>query len=259
MKKYLVLLTALLAFTFVSCTKNKESVEKTDGDVVYTEDSVLEEVTVTADPEIPCVLFYETGYLWTLNNDGTLDADTQLTCGTEFLAYPATSDSKNEIVEAYEYSRTGKKSTEIYAHVFYQDKDYWINMDLIQPDSKAAIVIDPKAMIYNTADIVDVGSKSVPQFQLVAVLNGFEDDTFAKITFRAADKSSREVYVKKAAISNKSDDVLCYRVLTRALTLKDSVVVSELFDDCETLNLSNAMSEKMEEDFSDYIDALAAE
>lgn len=251
MKKSLILVSVLLAASlFFGCNKNKKDTVQPETEFVE-DGSTFEEVIPEAT--IPCVVFYDSAYLWTENEEGTLDAYSPLLIGQEVLAYPTVDGSLSEVVESKEFSRSGKKEKEEYTHVSFEEKDYWINSLVIQPNSKVGIITDPKAIVYNSPDIVDVGSRIIPQFQLIAVKTDFEspadsDVEFSQITFRSEDRSARDVYVKSQVISKALDDVLALRILAKVSTIDNAVVLDEVIDNINRLQTSGYMQEKINED-----------
>lgn len=259
MKKSLILVSLLAAASlFIACNKDKKEVSNSETEFVE-DGSTFEEVIPEAT--VPCVLFYDSAYIWTENDEGTLDANIQLFIGQELLAYPAVEGSLSEVVESKEFSRNGKKEKEEYTHVSFEDKDYWINSLVIQPNSKVGLVVDPKAVVYNSPDIVDVGSRIIPQFQLVAIKTDFEspaesDVEFSQITYRSEDRSAREIYVKSSVISKALDDVLALRVLAKASTIDNKIVLDEVIENMERLQTSGYVQEKINEDLMDKLEQL---
>lgn len=256
MKKYFVFIFLSL-FMVLSCSKNKKTdiqIEKEE--IAIEENSIPDEnkIEEILEPIIPCVLFYDSAYIWSENKSGILDAVTLLYSGQELFAYPSNSDKIGEELFTKDFSRAGHlDSVENYTKIFYKDKEYWINSHVIAPYTKAGLIIDTKAIVYNSPDVLDVGSVLIPQFQLIAINTNFEtpsssDVSFSKVTFRSEEKTSRNCYVKSSVISSFPDDVKAFRFLNKAALSEKKEIKEELLANCINLELSEEMKQKLEED-----------
>lgn len=248
MKKLILSISVLFAvLALAGCSKEKSD-GVADQSVAKTVDASGKEKSVSL---IPSVLFYDEGSLWFENADGALEWYVTLNAGQTLYAYPASTDSENEVVEAQKMNKAGKKDQDLYIKVLYDQKDYWILSDLVVANATAAVVIED-TVNYSKDSIDGLSSKAakIPTGKIVAIHNDYKgsedsDMSFVKVTWRnGKERSYREVFLKSETVSTSSADLTAIRIVNKIAGIKepDPVVVGELMASVYDLKLSDGIS-----------------
>lgn len=195
---------------------------------------------------VPGIFLQEGGWLWTQKDDGVMAAKVKLSEGTELDVYPESKDS------AYE----GGKSALNFVKVKYESKDYWAISNRLITGKKLAVLTDDVA-VYNTPHPADVRNTHLDKGSLVAIGKKqispvLHSLSFVEVTYYStAIYGIRTVYMKDAGYSDLSDDIMAFRILSRANELTVVDQKKTILQSALKLNVTPEVRELIQEEIDD--------
>lgn len=249
----------VLAMVISACSKTETGSQTGDASVATTVDENGKKKSVTL---IPSVLFYPEGSLWAEDDDGKMVWYNTFYQGQVFYAYPSEEGSLSEEIFTAKMTKQGKKEPEkdLYAKVYYNNKNYWIDKDLIIPNAVPKVVIED-GYNYGSDNTADLSKTTITKGQIVAVNPAYvksadSDIECYNVSWRkiGGKSSYRDVYIKKSIVSDKEDDLIAQRYLNRLDAYKkndNQTVLSEIYENLMSLDLSSDYKEQVQQAFAD--------